>query len=50
MEILFYFQVLIFLKRMTRIEKAWYKRIFNPVNYCQYRVHNLKHNDVPVSV
>ena len=34
---------------MTRIEKAWYKRIFNPVNYCQYRVHNLKHNYVPVS-
>ncbi|ARJ07847.1 hypothetical protein FO454_04070 [Staphylococcus lugdunensis] len=34
---------------MTRIEKAWYKRIFNPVNYCQYRVHNLKHNYVPAS-
>ncbi|ARJ14542.1 hypothetical protein B7468_09475 [Staphylococcus lugdunensis] len=28
------------------MEKAWYQRIFNPVNYCQYLVHSLKHNDV----
>jgi len=23
------------------LKKAWYKRIFNLVNYCQYSVHNL---------
>ncbi|ARJ08529.1 hypothetical protein FH163_07275 [Staphylococcus lugdunensis] len=28
------------------MNKAWYKRIFNPVNYCQYLVHSLKHNYV----
>lgn len=32
---------------LTRIEKAWYKCIFNPVNYCQYLTHSLIHNDVP---
>ncbi|ARJ09851.1 hypothetical protein FO454_11210 [Staphylococcus lugdunensis] len=32
--------------RLTGTEKAWYKRIFNPVNYCQYIVHSLKRYDV----
>ncbi|ADC88595.1 hypothetical protein SLGD_02531 [Staphylococcus lugdunensis HKU09-01] len=27
------------------MKTAWYKRIFNPINYCQYLVHNLGHND-----
>jgi len=29
------------------LKKAWYKRIFNPVNYCQYLVHSLKHVPSP---
>ncbi|MCH8646826.1 hypothetical protein AAFL37_06730 [Staphylococcus lugdunensis] len=29
------------------MKKAWYKRIFNPVNYCQYLVHSLKHVPSP---
>jgi len=33
--------------RLTRIEKAWYKRIFSPANYCRNLVHSLKHNDIP---
>ena len=35
--------------RLSRIDKAWYQRIFNPVTYCQYLVHILEHNDVPDS-
>jgi len=32
------------------LKKAGYKRIFNPVNYCQYRAQNLKFNYVPDSL
>ncbi|WP_218117664.1 MULTISPECIES: hypothetical protein, partial [unclassified Staphylococcus] len=32
--------------RLTGLKKVWRPRIFNPVNYYQYLVHSLKHNNV----
>ncbi|AVJ52724.1 hypothetical protein A6J61_12185 [Staphylococcus lugdunensis] len=29
------------------MKTTWYQHICTPVNYCQYIVHSLKHNDVP---